>query len=97
MDPQLKSILTTFIATAAGSIATYAVSKGIIPGEDQAGVADAIVSGVLYLITAGIVWWKARQHTPTAQIAAVNNADNGCKVVAATAPAPAVTAPQKGN
>jgi hypothetical protein len=95
MDPQLKSILTTILAGAFASVGTYAVSKGIIPAGDQATLVNDLVGAVLYGITAFIGWIKMRQHTPAAQIAAVNNAPNGVKVVDERAPEPKVTAPLK--
>ena len=95
MDPQLKSILTSILMAVSTSIAAWFASQGLIPGTDQSTFANDLVTVVFGLISAGLVWYKSQAHTPTAQIAAVNNASNGVKVVAATAPAPQVDAPVK--
>jgi hypothetical protein len=58
-----------------------------------------LVAGLLYLIAGVLVWYKQRSHNQTNLIAAVNNADNGLKVVvndAASAQIPPVAAPVKG-
>lgn len=97
MDPQLKSILTSVGMTLSTSVAAWAVTHGIIHAADQAPVADAIVTAVSAGVTALLGWYKTRQHTPTAQIAAVNDdPTNGVKVVAEAVPAPKVTVPLKG-
>lgn len=97
MDPQLKSVLTSILMTVSGSAATWAVGVGIIPGSDQASLANIIVSVALYLITAALAWYKSRQVTQTAMIQAVNSADNGVKVVSEKTSAPTVSTPLKGN
>lgn len=100
MDPQIKSILTSIIAVAAGGAATWGVDRGLVPAMDKTQVSDAIGYAILTLLTGGLsvftVWLKSRTHTPTAQIAAVNEGDNGVKVVAATAPVNSVDKPLKG-
>lgn len=96
MDPQLKSILTTVAGYAATGIAAWAASKGLIPSADQSSFANDIVLLVAGAAAAGLAWYKARTHTPAAQIAAVNEADNGVKVVPSTAPVQSVDRPLKG-
>jgi hypothetical protein len=96
MDPQLKSILTTVAGYAATGIAAWAASKGLIPSADQSSFANDIVMLAAGGVAAGVAWYKTRSHTPTAQIAAVNDADNGVKVVPATAVVAAVDHPLKG-
>jgi len=93
MDPQLKSILTTVIGYAATGFATWASTVGIIPAADDGSFANILVSAALWSIAAAIAWYKTRAHTPSAQIAAVNNADNGAKVVAESIPGPRINAP----
>ena len=93
MDPQTKSILTSIALAGATSIAGYAASKGLIPSGDQSVLANDLVTLVSGLVAAGLAWYKSRQHTQTALIAAVNNADNGVKVVSNASPGPAVDAP----
>jgi hypothetical protein len=95
MDPQFKSILTTTAAVIAGSIAAWAAHNGLIPSADQSVVANDLVTFVFAGAAILITRYKAQAHTPTAQIAAVNTADNGVKVVAITATAPVVTVPLK--
>lgn len=96
MDPQLKSILTTVAGYAAAGIAAWAASKGLIPAADQSSFANDVVMIGAGAVAAALAWYKARSHTPTAQIAAVNAADNGVKVVPATAMTPSVNHPLKG-
>lgn len=96
MDPQLKSILTSVGMTLSTSIAAWAATHGIIHSADQSAFADIIVSASGAAVTAALGWYKTHQHTPTAQIEAVNDADNGVKVVPATAPVVQVNSPLKG-
>jgi len=95
MDPKTLSLLTTIVGYAATAVATYAANKGVIPGGDQTALANQITLLVSGGVAAAIGFYKLQQHTPTAQIAAVNAADNGVKVVAESAPAPQVNAPLK--
>jgi hypothetical protein len=95
MDPQIKSILTSILLMAATSAAGWATAHGVIPGGDQATIANDLVAAALWAITGGVAWLKTRAHTPSAQIAAVNDAPNGVKVVDERAPEPKVTAPLK--
>ena len=96
MDPMEKSIATTIATGLAGSAATWAVAVGVAPASDQAAIINALVGLVLYGITFVVLpWLKALSHTASAQIAAVNAADNGVKVVANTAQAVTVTEPLK--
>jgi len=81
MDPQLKSVLTSLGMTAATAAAAWGVSHGLVPGADQASVANALATLSAVVITALFGWWKTRMVTPKALIQAVNAADNGVKVV----------------
>jgi hypothetical protein len=96
MDPQLKSVLTTVAGYVATGIAAWAASKGLIPSADQTSFANDIVMIAAGAAAAALAWYKSRSHTPTAQIAAVNEADNGVKVVPVTAMAASVDHPLKG-
>jgi hypothetical protein len=99
MNPQAKSILTSVLMGLATSVATWAATVGIIPSSQESTIANALVAGLLYLIAGVLVWYKQRSHNQTNLIAAVNNADNGLKVVvndAASAQIPPVAAPVKG-
>ena len=94
MDPTLKSTLTSIVvAVCGGGLAAI----GITTTQGQATVAQAIVGAAALIVGAAVTWWKSRQHTPAAQIAVVNAADNGVKVVAESSPAPVVTQPLKGT
>lgn len=95
MNPQLKSLLTSLLMGAATTAAAWASAHNVIPGADQATLANDLVAAALWAITVGIAWLKTRAHTPVAQIAAVNNAPNGVKVVSESEPAPQVNAPLK--
>ena len=99
MDPQLKSVLTTIGAGGASAVAAWAVSKGLITASDQAADANILLGAAGIVVTGLIAWYKARQHTPTAQIQAVRAADNGVTVVptaaAVAAGIPSVSAPLK--
>jgi hypothetical protein len=97
MDPQIKSTLTTLAAVVAPVIATWLISAGIVPASGADALTTTLVNVIVGVAGAAIslflVWYKQRQHTPTAQIAAVNNAPNGVKVVDQSSPSPVVTAP----
>ena len=95
MDPMLKSIITSIATGVATTAATWAATVGIIPASSESTIVNGLVALALYLIAMALVWYKSLAHTATAQIAAVNNADNGVKVVAATAQAATVSAPLK--
>ena len=96
MDPQLKSILTTIAGYLATGVAAWAASKGLIPSVDQSSFANDVVMIGAGAVAAGVAWYKTRAHTPTAQIVAVNTADNGVKVVPSTAMVQSVDHPLKG-
>ena len=81
MDTPLKSLLTSFAIVVATSAAAWGVAHGLIPSADQSVVANDLVFAASAIVTAGIAWLKARAHTKDAQIAAVNNRDNGVKVI----------------
>jgi hypothetical protein len=93
------------VATAIGGAAAFAVSLHFLSSGDADTIVKAvnqiatgftsIVTGVLALVPIASGLWAAYSASPKAQIAAINNGDNGVKVVAATAPANTVTAPLK--
>lgn len=95
MDPQIKSVLTSFALTGATFVATWAVGHGFVAAQDQTALVDILVSVSGGVAWAFFVWFKARGQSPTALIQAVNAADNGVKVVDAKASAPAVNEPKK--
>ena len=97
MNPQVQSVLTTIIGYMATALATWASTVGAISGSDTASFANIVTSIALWGFAAGVAWYKQRAHSPTAQIAAVNDADNGAKVVAESADAPRITAPIGGK
>jgi len=97
MDPILKSTLTSVLMTGAGSLATVAVTNGVIPGSEHDSAANIIVSLMLWAITAGIGWYKRQQHTPQANLDAINVPKNGLKVVPDMSPTPAVLVAPKSN
>ena len=74
MDPQLKSILTSVLVAVCGGGVTWAVKVGIVQQADESTITNTVVAGVIFAVGAAIAWWKSRQHTPEAQIAAVNDA-----------------------
>jgi hypothetical protein len=95
LNPQIKSIITSVLLAGATAVTTWAVNSGLVPAADQSTVTGDIVTGAGVLAMALIGWWKTRSHTQVAMIAAVNNADNGVKVVAASTQAATATAPLK--
>jgi hypothetical protein len=96
MDPVLKSTLTSIATFALGAAGSWAVANNYITQDQAASLTADIVGAGSVLIGGGLVWYKAKQHTQTAQIAAVNDdKTNGVKVVPITAPSPAVTEPVK--
>jgi hypothetical protein len=95
MDPQLKSVLTSFGMTGATALATWAATKGFITPDQQSALATGLVTLAGGLITAVVLEYKRRQVSPTSLIKAVNTADNGVKVVPETATATQVNAPLK--
>lgn len=96
MDPQTKSTLTSILLALTTSAATAAAGVGIITKDQESQFASIGVSAIMWLIAWLIGLYKNRQHTPAAQIAAVNDAANGVKVVADTTIAPTITTPLKG-
>lgn len=95
MDPQLKSALTTIGMIGSTAIASWAVSKGFISAGDQVNIANGLVAVGGAIVTAGLAYWKTHDHSQTAIINQINNADNGVKVVADTVTAARVTKPIK--
>lgn len=95
MDPQVKSAVTSFGLAVATAVASWAASKGLISDGDRTNFTTALVTVGGFLVAAALTWWKARQHSQPALIQAVNEADNGVKVVASTAAAPQVNEPLK--
>ncbi len=89
MDPQAKSAVTTLVGYLAASLATWAG----VSAADGATFGNVTSTVVLWIAASVIAWYKTRSHTPVAQIAAVNDAPNGAKVVAETANAPRISAP----
>jgi hypothetical protein len=96
MNPALLSLLTTLLTSGATSIATWLVTKGFLQASDESTFVTSLVSlGVTLAGFAAVAIWKMLQHTKVAQIAAVNDAKNGVKVVDENDPAPKVTEPLK--
>ena len=81
---QVLGILRAVLAAVGG----WAVGKGYIDDATATSLGGAVI------VIASAVW-STLAHTQTAQIKSVNAADNGVKVVAADASAPAVDGPQK--
>ncbi len=95
MDPQLKSILTTVGGYVAAAGATWAATNGLISADNKVNFTNALVTIGGAAVAAGIAEWKRRMQSQPALIKAVNDSDNGVKVVAATALVPQVDAPLK--
>lgn len=76
---QLLGILRAVLAAAGG----WAVGKGYTDSATATAVAGA-------LLTIATAVWTYYAHTQNAMINSVNKADNGVKVVAATASVPTV-------
>jgi hypothetical protein len=83
-NPIVLSLLTS-VGLSAATAASAWLASNQSPALAAVGVA----------VAAGLAWWKANAHTQKAVIAAVNNSDNGVKVVADSVPAPKVTEPLK--
>jgi putative aminopeptidase FrvX len=81
---QVGGIVRSILAVAAG----WAVGKGYI---DNATAASMSAAGVTLIISV----WSVYTHSQTNMIQSVNAAENGVKVVAATAQAEPVNAPLK--
>jgi hypothetical protein len=95
MDPQLKSYLTSFALMGATAVASWAATRGYITPDQQSALATGLVTLAGSLVMAAVTEYKKRQVSQPAMIKAVNEADNGVKVVASTEPAPAVSSPLK--
>lgn len=81
------NLLTTAIATGAASFVTYASAKGM-----DTGTATNIAVGAVGVASALINWGAGQLGV---KINVINQGDNGVKVVASNASAPAVSAPLK--
>lgn len=68
MNPVLESSLTSIILVL-GAGAMGAI--GVTTAQGQASVAQAIVGVISLAVTAITAWWKARQRTTAATVAAV--------------------------
>ena len=95
MNPQMVSIMTSVGMMLASSVVAWAVSKGFVSAADQSTLTNDLVGIGGGIIAIVLTWIKARAVSPTAMIATINNTDNGVKVVASTASAPAVSEPLK--
>lgn len=96
MDPEVKSMIGTALLGVSTTVATYAAARGIIPGGDQATVANDLVSVALFAIAGLIGWYKKRQSSLAVVIPAINaDKTNGVKVVDERSPSPAVSGPLK--
>jgi hypothetical protein len=94
MDPVLKSTLTSIATFGLGAAGSWAVAQGYITKDQAAELTADIIGGGTVLIGGVLIAYKARQHTQTAQIAAVNDdKSNGVKVVSDKVEAPTATAP----
>lgn len=71
------------------------IAKGVVSSADAGVLTTAIVTGLGAIVTAWPIIWGIVAHSKAAMIQSVNSADNGVKVVAATATAVTVTAPLK--
>lgn len=99
-DPQLNSAFTSILLALATGAAGWFVHQGFIPDADQSVIVSVIVAIVSLVAAVAIGWYKTHKVSPTALIKAVNDGDNGVRVVsalAATSTAPTVTAPLKGK
>lgn len=86
IDPEVKSLLTTFLGYAATGLATWATGIGIVPNADRASFINIVVAAVLWLIAAAIGWYKKKANSKDSMIKAVNAVQNGVKVVASDGP-----------
>ena len=94
---QWISVLRTVLALALAPTG-YFVTKGFLTADQAEQLMPAIVTIATLLGGAIIAKWGVSAHSPAAQIAAVNAAPNGVKVVAntpANAAVPQVNAPLK--
>ena len=95
MNPQMVSILTSVGMMLASSVVAWAVSRGFVAAADQSTLTNDLVGLVGGAIAIALTWFKANVVSPKSMIATINDADNGVKVVAETAPAEQVSAPLK--
>ena len=92
------------LSYAAGAV-TVAAALHVVSPDQANSLSTAItqivsgvqtaMGGVATVVSVGAGLYAAWTATSRSRIAAINTADNGVKVVAATAPAPAVDAPLK--
>ena len=97
MDPQIKSLLTSFASAVSTAVAAAAATHGVINAAQQSALSDILVTAAGFVVTGLLTWYKKRQQSPTALIQAVNAGDNGVKVVAASEPVRTVNVPLKGE
>ena len=91
------SLVGSLIIAAAGMAVGWLASHNIIPSADVTQDTALVATAISGAIGAAVIWYKARQSTQTKMIQSVNAADNGVKVVPATAIVAPVNVPLKGN
>lgn len=101
---QVNAVGRHVISYAMGAVTVLGVLH-VVSGDDATTLANSInqisqgvaliATGLGPIIAIGSALWASYTASAKSQIAAVNNADNGVKVVPASSPTPAVTAPLK--
>lgn len=77
MDPQIKSILTSILLAGASAVGAWAAGHGLIDAGQQTALVNILVT-VAGAVGVGLIgWWKARNQSPPALIAAVKASPNG--------------------
>ncbi len=98
MSPQTTSSVTSVVLIVIGGLLTTLVTRGIITQDQATELASALAAIIVTGIGAGIVYWKQKQHSPSALTAAVNSdAAPKVKVVPETADIPAVNLTDDGR
>lgn len=96
MNPQITSVLTSILMSAATAATAWGVAHGVVPNADQNMIANDLVTAAFAVITGLLGWYKARQASPQAQVTAINaDKTNGVKVVDKYSPSPQVDVLQK--
>ena len=90
LDPMTKSAVTSVLLVGASWVTAWGAAHGLIPVADESVITNDIVSGVGVALMALFIIAKLRAQTKNALIKAVNDSDNGAKVMPETTPGPAL-------
>jgi hypothetical protein len=95
LNPMVRNAITSVLLVGASWAAAWAYAHGLISQADEPTVINDLVGAGGLLLMALFGWLQAHSVSQTSMIKAVNDGDNGVKVVADTAAAAQVNAPLK--